>query len=74
MEITECIINEDGSRSVRTLYRYHVTSNDFVDGRVSITGNFEKVNEISPGLQKRLLENGMPAGILKELLKGGVAA
>jgi len=74
MEITECIINEDGSRSVRTLYRYHVTSNDFVDGRVSIIGNFEKVNEISPGLQKRLLENGMPAGILKELLKGGVAA
>lgn len=73
MEITECEIAEDGGRSIRTLYRYHVTSNEVVDGRVNITGHFEKVSDISPGLKKRLLENGMPANMLKDLLKGGAA-
>jgi pilus assembly protein CpaF len=73
MEITECEIAEDGSRSIRTLYRYHVTSNEVVAGRVNITGHFEKVSDISPGLKKRLLENGMPANMLKDLLKGGAA-
>ncbi|MDL2233854.1 CpaF/VirB11 family protein [Ruminococcaceae bacterium OttesenSCG-928-L11] len=74
MEITECEILEDGSRQIRTLYRYNVTSNEIVDGKVQITGHFVKVNEISAGLQKRLLENGMPMGLLKELLEGGAAA
>lgn len=73
MEITECEIAEDGGRSIRTLYRYHVTSNDFMDGKVNIVGHFEKVSDISPGLKKRLLENGMPANILKDILKGGAA-
>ena len=74
MEITECEIDGEGRRSIRTLYRYNVISNDYVDGKVQITGHFEKVNDISPGLKKRLLENGMPANMLKELLKGGTAA
>jgi len=74
MEITECEIAEDGSRSIRTLFRYHVTSNDFIDGKVSISGHFEKVNDISPGLKKRMLENGMPANMLNNILKGGTAA
>lgn len=73
MEITECEIAEDGGRSIRTLYRYHVTSNEVVDGKVNITGHFEKVNDISAGLKKRLLENGMPANMLKDLLKGVAA-
>ncbi|HWR57055.1 MAG TPA: CpaF/VirB11 family protein [Negativicutes bacterium] len=74
MEITECEIAEDGSRGIRTLFRYHVTSNDFVGGKVIISGHFEKVNDISLGLKKRLLENGMPANMLKNILKGGAAA
>lgn len=74
MEITECEIDEDGGRKIRPLYRYHVTSNDFVDGRVTISGRFEKVGDISPGLRKRLLENGMPANMLKELMKGEMAS
>lgn len=74
MEITECEIREDGSRQIHTLYRYHVTSNEMVDGKVCITGHFVKAGEMSASLQKRLLENGMPMGMLKELLKGGAAA
>jgi pilus assembly protein CpaF len=74
MEITECEIAEDGSRSIRTLFRYHVTSNDFIDGKVSISGHFEKVNDISSSLRKRMLENGMPANMLNNIMKGGTAA
>ena len=73
MEITECEIHEDGSRQIRTLYRYHVTANDYIDGKTHITGYYEKVNDISNGLKKRLLENGMPQSILKELIQGGAA-
>jgi pilus assembly protein CpaF len=74
MEITECEIAENGSRNIHTLFRYHVTSNDFKDGKVSIDGHFEKVNDISAGLKKRMLENGMPANMLNSILKGGTTA
>lgn len=73
-EIIECEIAEDGRRSIRTLFRYHVTANDFIDGKVNITGHFEKLNGISPGLKKRMLENGMPANMLNNILKGGTVA
>ena len=71
MEITECEIADDGSRRIRTLYRYHVTANEIVDGKPRVSGRFEKVKEISAGLQKRLLENGMPANMLNAIVKGG---
>jgi pilus assembly protein CpaF len=74
MEITECEIAEDGGRSIRTLFRYHVTSNNIIDGKVNISGHFEKINDISPALKKRMLENGMPANMLNNILKGGPAA
>jgi pilus assembly protein CpaF len=70
MEITECQIKEDGAREIRTLYKFNVTDNAFVDGKLKIIGEYEKVNDISPSLEKRLLENGMPSSIL-ERFKGG---
>lgn len=74
MEITECEILPDGNRAIHTLYRYHVTENQIVDGKPVIRGEFRKVNPISASLQKRLLENGMPAFLLKRLTEGGNAA
>lgn len=74
MEITECEILEDGTRKIHTLYRYHVTENSIVDGKAVIKGEFQRVNSLSKSLQKRLLENGMPAKLLAEIIKEGVSA
>jgi len=68
MEITECVIDEDGNRDIRTLYKYNVTNSVEVDGKQKIVGHYEKVSEISEGLQKRLLENGMPRHVLNRFL------
>jgi pilus assembly protein CpaF len=74
MEVTECEILEDGSRQIHTLYRYHITENNFIDGKVNIKGEFQKVNSISKSLQKRLLENGMPVKLLEQIIKEGFDA
>lgn len=71
MEITECEILEDGTRRIHTLYRFNVTDNGVIDGKIKIAGEFERVDSISASLQKRLLENGMPVNILKEIVKKG---
>lgn len=70
MEITECQILPDGERQIQTLFRFNVTENAVIDGKIKIRGAFEKVNQISEGLQKRLLENGMPIGLLNKIMKG----
>lgn len=72
MEITECEILEDGSRRLSTLYRYQINENCVVDGKVKIKGEFQKVNDISESLQKRLLENGMPLKLMREIVTEGV--
>lgn len=68
MEITECEILPDGTRQIHTLYRYHVSENRVVDGKIRISGEFQRVNSISKSLQKRLLENGMPLSVLEGLI------
>ena len=68
MEIKECIIDEDGKRERKTLFRYETYSSEKVDGKTVIKGEFKKVNNISKQLQKRLLENGMPLSDLEKLV------
>ena len=68
MEITECVIDADGNRDIRTLYKFNVTNNTEIDGKQKITGHYEKVSEMSETMQKRLLENGMPKHILYRFL------
>lgn len=70
MEITECEILPDGSRNIRTLFHYAVASNTIENGKIRITGSYEKVQNISPSLQKRLLENGMPLHLLEQMMGG----
>jgi len=72
MEITECEILPDGERKIRTLFRFNITENSISKGKVTIKGEFERVNPISVSLQKRLRENGMPISAI-EKLTGGVA-
>lgn len=71
MEIQECEIRPDGTRSYRPLFQYKITENRMEDGKFIIEGRHEQVHAISDGLAKRLLENGMPGEALKRL-RGGV--
>lgn len=73
MEIMECEILEDGSRNYRTLFQYHITENRMENGKFVIEGQHRQVEGISQGMQKRLLENGMPQEMLKQIMKGGLA-
>jgi len=72
MEITECQIKEDGSRAIRTLYKFNVMDNALIDGKLKIIGEYEKVNDISSSLEKRLLENGMPSSLLNRFKRGEI--
>lgn len=71
MEIMECEILPDGTRKFRPLFQYHITENRMENGKFMITGHHETVQGISPGLQRRLLENGMPQNTLKRILEMG---
>lgn len=74
MEITECCILPDGTREIIPLFRYAVQGTTEIAGQIRIEGAYEKVGDISPGLQKRLLENGLPLNLLQSLLRGGKSA
>lgn len=71
MEIQECEIRPDGTRSYRPLFQYKITENRMEEEKFIIEGHHEQVHAISDGLAKRLLENGMPGETLKRL-RGGV--
>jgi len=59
MEITECVINEDRKRDIRVLYRFNVEGFLEVEGKNKIKGYYEKVNQVSKSMRKRLIENGL---------------
>lgn len=74
MEIMECEILPDGTRSFRPLFRYHITENRIENGRFVIEGSHERESVISEGLCKRFLENGMPQDVINRIRKGGISA
>ncbi|MEG0944722.1 MAG: ATPase, T2SS/T4P/T4SS family [Angelakisella sp.] len=73
MEICECEYLTDSTHKMRTLYRFNITDNVVVDAeslcgsRPKIIGHYEKVNNPSEGLQKRLRENGMPLKLQEQI-------
>lgn len=74
MEIMECEILPDGTRNFRSLFQFQITENRVEDGKFIINGCHSVLQGISPSLQKRFLENGMPQDTLKQILAaGGVA-
>ena len=71
MEIMECEIKPDGERVYRTIYRYNIKENYYDEnGKLVIKGEHEFVGEISEGLKKRLIENGMPQDWLEKICRG----
>lgn len=74
MEIMECEILPDGTRSFRPLFRYHITENRIENGRFVIEGSHKRESVISEGLCKRFLENGMPQDVINRIRKGVIFA
>ena len=68
MEIMECEILPDGTRNYRSLFQFQITENRVEDGKFIINGCHNAVQGISPSLQKRFVENGMPQNTLIQIL------
>ena len=68
MEIMECEILPDGSRTYRSLFRFHIKENRMEGGRFIITGEHQPGQCVSGSLCRQFLENGMPQGTLSHIL------
>ena len=71
MDISECVVGEDGGLTYRTLYKYHITDNRFADGAFRMEGEFRKENTPSPSLCAKLMRGGVPQEVLKRFTEGG---
>ena len=71
MDISECVVGEDGGLTYRTLYKYHITDNRFADGAFRMEGEFCKENTPSPSLCAKLMRGGVPQEVLKRFTEGG---
>ncbi len=69
MDISECVVNENGMREYKTLFRYNITENNLLDGKYIIKGHFEQPNIMSNNLKKRLMQFGVPQEVLETFLK-----
>lgn len=67
MEIMECEILPDGTRSFRPLFQYQIKENRVDNGVFIISGEHRQINPVSESLARRLLDNGMPQDMLKQL-------
>ncbi len=67
MEIMECEILPDGTRSFHTLFHYNITENRLDGDEFIINGYHESVSRISDSLCRRFLENGMPQEAIDRL-------
>ncbi|MCL2637493.1 MAG: CpaF/VirB11 family protein [Oscillospiraceae bacterium] len=67
MEIAECSYKHGDKYDIRPLWAYEVRDESRnSDGKITITGEFVKKNNISDELMQRLTDNGMPKQKLKK--------
>jgi pilus assembly protein CpaF len=71
MDISECIVHDDGALEYRTLYRYKIASNKYVDDKFHIVGEFVQENVPSEFLCTKLLRGGIPQAELKKFTEIG---
>ena len=69
MEIMECEILPDGSRTYRSLFRFHIKENRMEGDRFIITGEHQPGQCVSGSLCRHFLENGMPQQALNHILE-----
>ena len=65
MDISECVVHDDGELEYRTLYRYKIHSNEYVQGKFHIVGGFVQENSPSENLKSKLMRGGIPQELLK---------
>lgn len=68
MDISECLVDQQGNREYRTLFRYAITKNELVDGKFKIEGHFEQANIMSDNLKSKLVHFGVPQELLQQFL------
>lgn len=71
MDISECIVHDDGELEYRTLYRYNIRSNVYDKGVFHIEGEFIKENVPSENLCAKLMRGGVPWDTLKRFTEEG---
>lgn len=71
MDISECEILPNGERRYHTLFRFHITKNEIIDGKFVVDGFFEQPEIISESLQRKLLQFGVPQTELAKFLEKG---
>ena len=64
MDITECVVGDDGELIYRKLWQYRISCNEYENGRYRVEGKFERVNPISDSLRLKLLRGGVPQELL----------
>ncbi len=65
MDISECVVHDDGELEYRTLYRFKISRNEYTNGKFHIVGEFVQENELSENLKSKLMRGGIPAELLK---------
>ncbi len=73
MDISECEILPNGDRKYHTLFRYHISKNELINGKFVVEGYFEQPEFISANLQRKLLQFGVPQNEIAEFLGGDYA-
>ena len=73
MDISECEILPNGDRKYHTLFSYHISKNERINGKFVVEGYFEQPEFISANLQRKLLQFGVPQNELAEFLGGDYA-
>ena len=68
MEITECVVHDNGELEYRVLYRYRIKRNLYHGGKFTIEGEFVKENTMSEELREKLLRGGVPGPLLERFM------
>lgn len=71
MDISECVIGDNGERHYRTLFRYKITKNTIKKDKFFIEGYFEQPEVMSEHLKQKLLQFGVPQSTLNKFLAKG---
>ena len=71
MDITECEVLPNGETRYNTLYRYKILKNEIVNGECVIEGEFEKVNDMTESMKRKLMQFGVPQDVLNKFITQG---